>query len=135
MRKVPNWSEWFMNIAHAVKERSKDPNTQVGAVVVKDQKVVGTGYNGMPPKMNEDERLWSKPTKYDYVVHAEMNAILNAVDNVKGAKMYITMAPCKDCAKLIAAAGIAEVIYDDDKYLNDVTVDMFKKCGISLRRY
>lgn len=116
MRKVPNWSHYFMEIAKTVAMRSKDPNTQVGAVVVNDDRhIIGTGYNGFPPKLDDTPERWKKPLKYDLVIHAEMNAIAHATASVRGAKIYVTLHPCVECAKLICSAGISTVFYLDEK--------------------
>lgn len=112
MREVPNWSEYFMTIAETVSIRSKDPNTQVGSVVVdKDNHIIGTGYNGFSPGINELPEMWERPTKYDYVIHAEANALLNCTCPTAGSKIYVTLFPCKECAKLIAGARIKKVYY------------------------
>lgn len=133
MDKIPNWSKYFMDIAKTVSTRSKDPNTKVGAVLVdKDNRIIGTGYNGFPGGMSETEELWQRPIKYEYVVHAEMNCILHSTRNTKGSSLYVTMYPCKDCAKLIASAGVKRIIYEDSKYQNEISEHIFKSCNINL---
>lgn len=122
MKEVPNWPTYFMNIAHAVAARSKDPATQVGCVIIDENKhIVGTGYNGMPPGCKETAELWERPTKYEYVIHAEANAIVHATKSLKGCTLYTTLYPCKECAKLIVSAGITSVIYDDGRSFNDIS--------------
>ena len=103
--------------------RSKDPGTQVGACIVnKQHKIVGTGYNGLPIGCNDDEFPWDKQgsfldTKYPYVCHAELNAILNNIGmNLQGCTIYTALFPCNECAKAIIQAGIKEVVYLSDKY-------------------
>lgn len=103
--------------------RSKDPGTQVGACIVNQQhKIVGTGYNGLPIGCNDDEFPWDKQgnfldTKYPYVCHAELNAILNNIGmNLQGCTIYTALFPCNECAKAIIQAGITEVVYLSDKY-------------------
>lgn len=103
--------------------RSKDPGTQVGACIVnKQHKIVGTGYNGLPIGCNDDEFPWDKQgnfldTKYPYVCHAELNAILNNIGmNLQGCTIYTALFPCNECAKAIIQAGITEVVYLSDKY-------------------
>ena len=119
------WDEYFMGIALLSAERSKDPSTQVGACIVSENnKILSTGYNGMPIGCNDDEMPWEreadKPndTKYPFVCHAELNAILNSpslIDN-KNAKIYVALFPCNECAKAIIQSGIKEIIYACDKY-------------------
>lgn len=117
------WDEYFMGIALLSKERSKDPNTQVGACIVNDQnRIISVGYNGLPRGYDDDTCPWDKregaldETKYAYVAHAELNAILNYHGSVEGCKLYVTLFPCNECAKAIIQAGIKEVIYLSDKY-------------------
>lgn len=117
------WDEYFMGVALLSAKRSKDPNTQVGACIVNDKnKIVGAGYNGLPIGCNDDEFPWSKQgdfldTKYPYVCHAELNAILNNIGmDLKGCKIYTALFPCNECTKAIIQSGISEVIYLSDKY-------------------
>lgn len=117
MRKVVSWDKYFMEIANVVSSRSKDPNTQVGAVIVnKDKKIISTGYNGFPCKMFESEELWQTPIKYQYVIHAESNAICHANTNLQGSVLYVNIFPCIECAKLIINSGISKVVYNQNKY-------------------
>ncbi len=117
-----SWDECFMRIAHVMADRSKDPSTQAGAVVVNpDQVVVGLGYNGFPRGCSDDELPWSREggfleTKYAYVCHAEENAIYNSNAKTNGCKIYCTLFPCNECTKTIIQNGITEVIYASDKY-------------------
>lgn len=116
------WDEYFIGIAELSAQRSKDPNTQVGACIVsQDNKILSLGYNGMPIGCSDDRLPWSNQgdimeTKYLYVCHAELNAILNSDRNLAGAKLYTTLFPCNECAKAIIQAGIRTVIYRSDKY-------------------
>ena len=108
-----SWDEYFMGIAFLSAKRSKDPATQVGACIVKDKKIIGIGYDDIMP--------WGKvgsflETKYAYVVHAELNAILNSQINVKDSTIYVTHFPCNECAKAIIQSGISKVIYFSDKH-------------------
>lgn len=112
-----------MGVALLSARRSKDPNTQVGACIVNDKnKIVGAGYNGLPLGCNDDEFPWDKQgefldTKYPYVCHAELNAILNNIGmDLRGCKIYTALFPCNECTKAIIQAGITEVIYLSDKY-------------------
>ena len=116
-----NWDEYFMSVAVLAAMRSKDPNTQVGACIVGDDKrIISTGYNGFPRGCSDDEFPWDRDgaeTKYPYVVHAELNAILNAGGrNLNGSVLYVGLFPCNECAKAIIQAGVKEVIYLSDKY-------------------
>ncbi len=121
-----SWEEYFMSIAILSSLRSKDPNTKVGACIVSpDNKVLSLGYNGMPLGVDDQQIPWAGAnsglpeleTKYPYVCHAELNAILNATNhNLKGAIVYVTLFPCNECTKAIIQAGIKKVIYLSDKY-------------------
>jgi len=119
-----SWSDYYMAVACLSAQRSKDPHTQVGACIVnEDKKVVGVGYNGMPIGCSDDKLPWNRAsddspldTKYPYVCHAEMNAIMNKNSaDVKGCTLYATMFPCNECAKLIIQSGIKKVVYMRDK--------------------
>ena len=125
---VISWDEYFMGLAHLSALRSKDPNTQVGACIVDNEhKVVSIGYNGMPRGCNDENMPWQREgdfleTKYAYVVHAELNAILNSPRSLKDCTVYVSLFPCNECAKAIIQSGIRKVIYESDKY---ATVDNF----------
>lgn len=115
------WDETFINIAETVKERSKDPNTQTGAVLVSaDNRVLSIGYNGMPNSVNDAEMPWDREaddpldTKYPYVIHAERNAVLNfrgSLRELSGSTAYVTHYPCNECAKELIQVGVKRVIY------------------------
>ena len=120
-----SWDEYFMSIALLSSLRSKDGNTKVGACIVSDDhKVLSLGYNGMPLGVSDEEIPWAgnkenKPyleTKYPYVCHAELNAILNSNHNLKGSTLYVTLFPCNECTKAVIQAGIKKVVYLSDKY-------------------
>lgn len=119
-----DWDEYFMTMAFLASLRSKDPNSQVGACIVNNNnRVVGLGYNGFPNRCSDSDLPWSREgsfleTKYAFVVHAESNAILNSNANTQGSRIYCTLYPCNECAKQIIQAGITEVIYYDDKYID-----------------
>ena len=125
--------------------RSKDPNTQVGACIVNDEnKIVSIGYNGSPRGLNDDDMPWERKgdfinTKYAYVCHSELNAILNYNGSLKGTRIYVTLFPCNECAKAIVQAGIKEVIYLSDKYngteSNIVSKKILDSVGIKYREY
>ncbi|XP_035682867.1 deoxycytidylate deaminase-like isoform X1 [Branchiostoma floridae] len=118
------WDEYFMAVAFLSAQRSKDPSSQVGACIVNsEKKIVGIGYNGMPNGCSDDKLPWSRTaenrldTKYPYVCHAELNAILNKNSaDVKGCTMYVALFPCNECAKLVIQSGIREIIFVSDKY-------------------
>ena len=120
-----SWDEYFMGIAHLSEMRSKDPNTQVGACIVsRENKILSVGYNGFPMGCSDDEYPWGREgdtleTKYPFVTHGEMNAILNyRGGSLEGTKLYVSLFPCNECAKAIIQAGIKKVVYDSDKYAN-----------------
>lgn len=140
------WDEYFMGVAMLSAMRSKDPNTCVGACIVsQENKILSVGYNGMPRGCSDDEYPWEREgatldTKYVYVCHAELNAILNYTGvDMRGAKVYTTLFPCNECTKALIQTGISEVIYLSDKYaMVDTTVAakrMFASAGITCRKY
>jgi len=114
MRKVVDWDTYFMDMAVTAATRSKDPSTQVGAVIINPHKhPVSSGYNGFAPGAEETEEAWERPAKYARVIHAEMNSIAHAAAegvSTRGATMYVTLFPCGHCAKVIAAAGIVRLV-------------------------
>ena len=118
-----SWDEYFMGVALLASMRSKDPSTQVGACIVgPDNIILSTGYNGFPRGCSDDEFPWAREgaeteTKYPFVVHAELNAILNANGrDLRGSKLYVALFPCNECAKAIIQSGVREVYYLSDKY-------------------
>jgi len=140
------WDAYFMGIALLSAERSKDPNTSVGACIVSDDnKILSVGYNGMPIGCSDDEYPWEREgsaleTKYVYVCHAEMNAILNYTGAyMKGSKVYVTLFPCNECTKALIQKGIKEIIFMTDKYADTDTVKAAKRmltsAGITYRCY
>lgn len=138
------WDEYFMGIALLSAQRSKDPSTQVGACIVNpDKKIVGVGYNGFPSGLDDDALPWSREgdfleTKYPYVCHAELNAILNSTRDLKGCSIYVALFPCNECAKAIIQAGIKEIVYLSDKYDGTDSVvaskRMLNQAHVALRR-
>ncbi|MFV0380449.1 MAG: deoxycytidylate deaminase [Anaerorhabdus sp.] len=141
---ILNWDQYFMALAHLSSHRSKDPSTQVGAVIVdKNNRVVSIGYNGFPQGCSDDDYPWKKTgdfleNKYAYVVHAELNAILNAPRSIHECKIYVSLFPCNECAKAIIQSGIKEIIYESDKHHASDSViaskKMLKSSGISFRQ-
>jgi dCMP deaminase len=141
-----SWDEYFMGLALLSAQRSKDDSTQVGSCIVnQNNKILSVGYNGMPCGCNDNEMPWDREgdplsTKYVYVCHAELNAILNYEGaGVRGAKIYTTLFPCNECAKAIIQSGIIEVIYLSDKYADTDSIiaskRMFDMVGVSYRQY
>ena len=139
-----SWDEYFMGVALLAAQRSKDPSTQVGACIVDDNnRILSTGYNGFPKGCSDDDFPWNRneeagETKYPFVVHAELNAILNTRGkSLVGSKVYVGLFPCNECAKAIIQAGIKEVIYLCDKYAETPSVinskRMLRAAGVKLR--
>ncbi|MCR5616993.1 MAG: dCMP deaminase family protein [Clostridiales bacterium] len=117
------WDEYFMGVASLSAQRSKDPSTQVGACIVNNEnRIMTVGYNGMPRGCSDDEFPWEREggmldTKYAFVCHAEMNAILNCgTADLRDTRVYVTLFPCRECTKALIQKGIREVIYYSDKY-------------------
>ena len=139
---VLSWDEYFMGLAHLSAMRSKDPSTQVGAVIVSGElRVVSIGYNGFPNGCSDDEFPWDREgdfgaTKYPYVVHAELNAILNSKNDLRGCSIYVSLFPCNECAKAIIQSGISRIVYESDKYADtDATIAskrMLRAAGVEL---
>ena len=139
------WDDYFMAIAFLSSLRSKDPHTQVGACIVNsDKRIVGIGYNGFPMGCSDDELPWAREatdplqTKYPFVCHAEMNAILNKnSSDVKGCTIYTALFPCNECTKLIIQSGINEVVFLSDKYHDSMQSKasrrMMELSGIKMR--
>ena len=141
-----SWDEYFMGIALLSAQRSKDGNTQVGACIVsREKKILSLGYNGMPTGCDDDAMPWEREgdpinTKYMYVCHAELNAILNRGDvSLANAILYVTLFPCNECAKAIIQSGIKEIVYMSDKYASQantiVSKRLFDMVGIKYRQY
>ena len=139
-----SWDEYFMGIAMLSAMRSKDPNSQVGACIVRDNKILSLGYNGMPIGCDDDIMPWGREgddldTKYMYVCHSELNAILNAGKDLHGSTMYVTLFPCNECAKAIIQAGIKTIVYGEDKYEHTQAViaskRMLNAAGVRYYKY
>lgn len=141
------WDEYFMSIAKLTAKRSKDPSTQVGACIVSgDNRILSIGYNGTPNGYADSTFPWDREgeplnTKYLYVCHAELNAILNFKGGrreLENSKIYVDLFPCNECAKAIIQSGIKEVVYSCDKYSNTDGViaskKMFDVCGVKYRQ-
>ena len=141
-----SWDEFFMAMAKLPEQRSKDPNTQVGACIVdKNNRIVSIGYNGFPNGISDDELPWEREgnflnTKYAFVCHAEENAIMNAKRyNLDDCILYVSLFPCHECAKLIIQSGIKHIVYYDDKYADtDSTIAsklMLDMAGIKYEQF
>ncbi len=143
-----SWDEYFMGVALLTAQRSKDNSSQVGACIVsRENKILSMGYNGMPIGCLDDEMPWEREgapleTKYMYVCHAELNAILNhasSTGSLRGARVYTTLFPCNECAKALIQSGISEVIYYADKYPDSDSViaskRMFDMVGVRYTPY
>ena len=145
---VISWDEFFMRVAVAAAARSKDPNTQVGACIAgRDNRILSVGYNGTPRGLTDEDFPWETTDdiltdKHSYVIHAEANAVLNyrgSLRELDGARIYVTLFPCNECAKFLVQVGIGEVIYLDDKYDgtpgNVLSKSILDKCGVSYRKH
>ncbi|MBQ7679496.1 MAG: dCMP deaminase family protein [Butyrivibrio sp.] len=141
-----SWDEYFMGVAKLAAMRSKDPNTQVGTCIVSaDNNILSMGYNGFPKGCSDDEFPWDREgeeleTKYPYVTHSELNAILNyRGGSLVGAKLYVSLFPCNECAKAIIQSGIRTVVYDSDKYadtpMTRASKRMFDAAGVRYYQY
>lgn len=139
-----SWDEYFMGIAFLSALRSKDPVTQVGACIIKNNKIIGIGYNGFPKGSSDDDLSWDKTgdildTKYPYVVHAELNAILNSTKDIEDSTVYVTHYPCNECSKAIAQSGIKKVVYFSDKHkhheLIKASTKILTNAGVEIVRY
>ena len=142
-----SWDEYFMAVAKLAGMRSKDPNSQVGSCIVSaDNKILSIGYNGFPRGCSDEDFPWAREgedplrTKYIYVTHSELNAILNyRGGSLEGSKIYVSLFPCNECAKAIIQAGIKTVIYDCDKYSATPSVIaskmMFQAAGVAFQKY
>ena len=140
------WDEYFMGVALLSAERSKDPNTSVGACIVSpDNKILSVGYNGMPTGCDDNEFPWGREgeplnTKYLYVCHAELNALLNYTGtNLRGSRIYTTLFPCNECTKAIIQSGINKIIYLSDKYADTSSTiaakNMLRATGVEFVQY
>lgn len=133
----PTWNDMFMQIAEVVAKRSKDPHTKVGAVIVKDNHILGIGYNAEPKGFSYDFD-WHSKEKYDYVIHAELNAIANSTyfgNSIAGSTIYLTLSPCSECMKLLIQYGIGTIYYKDKYKDFEKSERMAKYSNIKLIKY
>ena len=150
-KKYASWDRTFMRMAEALADRSKDPDTQIGAIIVNEQyHIIGAGYNGLPEGMDDklNDGCWKKANKQHYIIHAENNAILNATADLTNATLYLHSKkgylPCSKCAQMIAQKKIKKVLIDCpdievtskhcEDYNFDATKDIFKQCNITIAR-
>ena len=141
------WDEYFMGVAKLSGMRSKDPHSQVGSCIVsQNNKILSMGYNGFPSGCSDDKFPWAREgddpeeTKYLYVTHSELNAILNyRGGSLAGARLYVSLFPCNECAKAIIQSGIREIVYECDKYADTPSVRASKRmldaAGVRYRKY
>jgi dCMP deaminase len=143
MEKPLSWEEYFMTLALVASLKSKDPSTQVGAVIIDDKsrKLVSSGYNGFPRYIDDDRIPKTRPEKYFYVVHAELNAILHAQRELTDCSLYATVFPCSDCMKTIVQTGIKRIVYLNELNGNDwqesrkATMKMAELAGIKVEKF
>jgi dCMP deaminase len=134
--KRPDWDTYFLDIAEAVSKRSHDAQTQVGVVITDENKrILATGYNGFPPGCKDDHLPNLRPDKYPFMVHAEINAIASSRQDLRGATLYCSYSPCRECTKAIITAGIKKVVFRN-AYLNedyDFVMKFMNSCGIDAK--
>lgn len=138
-----SWDQYFMGLAVLASKRSKDPVTQVGCCIERDNKILSLGYNGFPNGCNDDDFPWTKgdedltKNKYAYVCHAELNAILNYRGDLTGSTAYVTLFPCNECAKAIIQSGITKIVYKEikDSKATEASIAMLLSAHISILHY
>jgi dCMP deaminase len=143
MKKPLSWEEYFMTLAIVASLKSKDPSTQVGAVIVdnRSKKVISAGYNGFPRNLDDDKVPQTRPEKYLYVVHAELNAILHAERDLTGCSLYVSVFPCSECMKAVIQTGIKDVVYlnalsgDNWEQSVSATMKLAELAGINIRQF
>ncbi|MCL2756928.1 MAG: cytidine/deoxycytidylate deaminase family protein [Coriobacteriia bacterium] len=143
----PSWDEYFMDIAHMCARRTTCRRRQIGAVIVKDKRLLATGYNGVPTGIEHcldrgclREQLGIPSGQQHELcrgLHAEQNALIQAARhgiNIEGASLYSTAQPCVLCAKMLINAGITEIVYDRE-YPDPLALEMLNEANIILRRF
>jgi dCMP deaminase len=143
MEKPLSWEEYFMTLALVASLKSKDASTQVGAVIVDNRthKMVSAGYNGFPRYVDDDKIPQTRPEKYFYVVHAELNAILHAERELTGCSLYVTSFPCSECMKAVIQTGIKRVVYLNELSGRDwessraATTKLAELAGVEIKRF
>jgi dCMP deaminase len=138
MRLRPSWDEYFLSICESVSCRSHDEETQVGVVIVDEsRRILATGYNGFPPGSNDFHLPATRPEKYAYMVHAELNAIASSRQDLRGSCLYVSLSPCKECAKAIITAGVKRVVFRK-KYNNEdfnFVKNLLSSCGVEFLEF
>ena len=136
---ITKWDIRFLELAKHISTWSKDPSTKVGAVIVRDKKIIGVGYNGFPANIADDDRYHDRDKKYGMIIHAEMNAILNSGESVDGCTVYTyPLPPCNDCAKIIIQAGIKKIVTpeidENHRWCSKwkISEEMFMEAGIDI---
>lgn len=133
MRHVGDWVHYLMDVAKTVAKRSRDPRTQVGALIVDSKnRILSTGYNGFPPGIIETPERWSPENKKNFVIHAEANAIAFGGKDLAGGVLYVTLHPCLDCAKLVIASGIKTVVYETHREEYALARELLTEAGVEL---
>lgn len=141
MKSRPNWDQWYLSLASFVAQRSRDPSTKVGAVIVRPDKTQASfGYNDFARGVEHyPERYEDRNWKYPAIVHAEVNAILNAREALSGCTLYCTFHPCARCASMIAQSGITCVAIQDEpipeRWSEDMTIakTILREAGVTVR--
>ncbi|APJ05204.1 hypothetical protein AXG55_13725 [Silvanigrella aquatica] len=133
----PPWDKYFIGIAEAVAKRSHDGETQVGVVIIDENKrILATGYNGFPPGCDDTTLPNLRPDKYPFMVHAEINAIAASRQDLRNSALYCTYSPCRDCAKAIITAGVKKVVfktaYKNEDY--EFVINFMRSCGIDVHQ-
>lgn len=154
-----DWDTTFIRAAYVFADRSKDPSSQVGAVIASAEnatfnnqpvgnRLLSQGYNGAPNGWSDEVFPWNRDgddaseTKYPYIIHAEMNAILNFfgdTSHLRGATVYTTHFPCYECTRHMAQLGIVRIVYDTPHSMptasaNIITAKIAKECGVSIEQ-
>ncbi|MEI6132372.1 MAG: dCMP deaminase family protein [Bacillota bacterium] len=140
----PSWDEYYMEMIEVIKKRSTCLRRQVGAIIVKDKRIISTGYNGSPMNTKHCEEVGCLREQLKIpsgerhelcrAIHAEQNALVQAAysgTSVKDAVMYITTQPCSLCAKMLINAGISKVVYKGD-YPDEMAMEMLKEAGVRI---
>jgi dCMP deaminase len=134
------WDKRFLDLSDHISTWSKDPSTKVGSVIVRPNRTVASvGYNGFPRGVNDsDERYNDRPTKYKFVCHAELNAIVTCKEDITGYDLYVSpLFTCSECAKLVIQSGINRVIVrgmDHERWVEQykVSLEMYEEAGIEV---
>jgi len=139
---MEKWHRRFLSVADLVATWSKDPSTKVGAVIVKDRRIIATGYNGFPPGIADDDRLQDRARKYPLIIHAEMNALIQAGGAADGAFLYLSGfngSPCRNCAKHLIAAKIVQIVHwkclvERQEWLEELNLakEIFEEAGVEV---